>query len=351
MPVRSELFRPWSSSTPAARPCSPAVWTSSTHQGRLIGEQIEFAGVAGQTYLVHLTPSGSSGDVAYSLDVQSLTADLGTQVQADAGGMLAPGDQAYDLISAGVSGSMEVSLVAAADLQGSLQLEVLDPDTLAVLATGSGQDGTEQASVVVTQGQALLVHVFGTATTTGHYLLDLVNLDQYQTPDNASLLFPAGAGPSEVALADLTGNGIMDAVVTSALSNTVSVLLGNGDGTFQAPRQYAVGSFIAGGLDSLAGLPNFGGAVVIADLTSNGIPDIIVANHDSGDISVLLGLGDGTFEPQRRFDATTGPFSIAVGDLTGNGIEDIVVQDSIPGPTGHIAVLLGAGMGHSSRKS
>ena len=129
------------------------------------------------------------------------------------------------------------------------------------------------------------------------------------------------------------------------LSNTVSVLLGNGDGTFQAPRQYAVGSFIAGGPDSLAGLPNFGRAVVIADLTGNGIPDIIVANHDSGDISVLLGRGDGTFEPQRRFDATTGPFSIAVGDLTGNGIEDIVVQDSIPGPTGHIAVLLGRGDG------
>ena len=203
----------------------------------------------------------------------------------------------------------------------------------------------------MTQGQALLVHVFGTATTTGHYLLDMVNLDQYETPDNASLLFPAGAGPSEVALADLAGNGIIDAVVSSALSNTVSVLLGNGDGTFQAPRQYAVGSFIAGGPDSLAGLPNFGRTVVIADLTSNGIPDIIVANHDSGDISVLLGRGDGTFEPQRRFDATSGPFSIAVGDLTGNGIEDIVVQDSIPGPTGHIAVLLGPGMGHSSRKS
>ena len=314
-------------------------------EGGLTGEQIVFAGVAGQTYLVRLTSTGSSGVVSYSLDVQSLTADLGTQVEADAVGMLAPGDQAYDLISAGVSGSMEVSLAAAADLEGSLQLEVLDPDTLAVLATGSGQDGTEQASVLVTQGQTLLVHVFGTAATTGHYLLDLVNLDQYQTPDNASLLFPAGAGPSEVALADLSGNGIMDAVVTSALSNTVSVLLGNGDGTFQAPRQYAVGSFIAGGPDSLAGLPNFGRAVVIADLTGNGIPDIVVANHDSGDISVLLGRGDGTFEPQRRFDATSGPFSIAVGDLTSNGIEDIVVQDSIAGPTGHIAVLLGRGDG------
>ena len=240
---------------------------------------------------------------------------------------------------------MELSLAAGADLLGSLQLEVLDPDTLAVLATGSGQGGTEQASVVVTQGQTLLVHAFGDPTTTGHYLLDLVNLDQYETPDNASLLFPAGAGPSEVKLADLTNNGIMDAVVTNALSNTVSVLLGNGDGTFQAPRQFAVGSFIAGSKSSISGLPNYGRSLVIADLTGNGIPDIVVTNHDSGDISVLLGRGDGTFEPQRRYDATTGPFSIAVGDLTGNGIPDIVVQDSILGTTGHIAVLLGRGDG------
>jgi len=319
-------------------------------QGRGIGEQIDFAGVAGQTYLVHVSPSGAAGDTSYSLDVQSLTADLGTRVQADAGGILAPGDQAYDLIGAGVSGSIEVSLAAAADLQGSLQLEVLDPDTLAVLATGSGQGGTEQASVIVTQGQELLVHFWGTPATSGHYLLDVVNLDQYETPDNASLLFPAGAGPSEVKLADLTNNGIMDAFVTNALSNTVSVLLGNGDGTFQAPRQYAVGAFVAGGPDSLAGLPNFGRALVIADLTGNGIPDIVVANHDSGDISVLLGRGDGTFEPQRRFDATSGPSSIAVGVLTGNGIPDIVVQGSIFGTPDQIAVLLGRGDGTFQRE-
>jgi hypothetical protein len=146
-------------------------------QGRGIGQQIEFPGVAGQTYLVHVAPSGEAGDASYSLDVQSLTADLGTRVEADAGGVLAPGDQVYDLIRAGVSGSMEVSLAAGADLLGSLQLEILDPDTLAVIATGSGQGATQQASVVVTQGQTLLVHAFGDPATTGHYLLDLVNLD------------------------------------------------------------------------------------------------------------------------------------------------------------------------------
>jgi len=314
-------------------------------QGRRTGERIDFAGVAGRTYLARVMPSGASGDVSYSLEVQSLTADLGTRVQADGGGAFAPGDQAYYLVRAGVSGSMEVTLAAGADLQGALQFEVKNPDTLAVLATGQGQGGTDKASVVVTQGQALLVHVFGTIAAQGHYLLDFVNLDQYETPDNSSLLFPAGAGPSEVALADLTGNGKVDAVVTNALSNTVSVLLGNGDGTFQAPRQFAVGSFIANDFGEPSGLSNFGRALAIADFNRDGIPDIVVTNLDSGDISVLLGRGDGTFEPQRRFDATSGPASIAVGDLNGDGIPDIAIPESIGGPDGPIAILLGRGDG------
>jgi hypothetical protein len=63
----------------------------------------------------------------------------------------------------------------------------------------------------------------------------------------------------------------------------------------------------------------------VADLTGNGIPDIVVTNYGSGDISVLLGNGDGTFQPQRRFNAVADPFDLAVGDLTGNGKQDIVV--------------------------
>ena len=58
-------------------------------QGRRIGQQLDFPGVAGQTYLVHVMPLGNFGRPSpYSLDVQSLTADLGTRVQADAGGVV-----------------------------------------------------------------------------------------------------------------------------------------------------------------------------------------------------------------------------------------------------------------------
>src|SRR5205807_1028111 len=73
--------------------------------------------------------------------------------------------------------------------------------------------------------------------------------------------------------------------------------------------------------------------------------DIVVANYNSGDVSVLLGRGDGTFEPQRRFDATTAPFGLAVGDVNRDGIPDIVTIDSQGGSDSTVAVLLGRGDG------
>ena len=56
-------------------------------------------------------------------------------------------------------------------------------------------------------------------------------------------------------------------------------------------------------------LPTFRRALALADLNGDGHLDLVVANHESGDVSVLLGRGDGTFEPQRRFDATAGPWT------------------------------------------
>src|SRR5262249_28282607 len=67
-------------------------------------------------------------------------------------------------------------------------------------------------------------------------------------------------------------------------------------------------------------------------------------NHDSGDLSILFGRGDGTFEPQRRIDATAAPFALVVGDFNNDGIPDIAVADSTPGPAQGV-VLLGRGDG------
>jgi FG-GAP-like repeat len=89
---------------------------------------------------------------------------------------------------------------------------------------------------------------------------------------------PAAGGPSSVAFGDLNGDGRLDLAVANAQvnmpSNAVSVLFGNGDGTMQPRAMYATGSQPA--------------AVAIADVNEDGRPDLVVANEGSDDISVLL---------------------------------------------------------------
>ena len=68
--------------------------------------------------------------------------------------------------------------------------------------------------------------------------------------------------------------------------------------------------------------------MAVADLTGDGIPDLIVANYNDDTVSVLLGKGDGTFQPQEVFAVGAKPYSLAVADLTGDGRPDIIVANS-----------------------
>jgi FG-GAP-like repeat len=211
---------------------------------------------------------------------------------------------------------------------------------------GSAADagGRHQASLAVTKGQAVYIRVVGDAGTRGDFTLEFSNLDQFTTPNNQTLFFPTGDGPSFAVLADVNADGNLDVVVSHVGIDVVSVLLSNGDGTFQSPRDFAVGAFVQGSPSSLQGLPNYRRDLVVADFNRDGILDIVVANRDSADVSVLLGRGDGTFAPQLRFDATAAPFALDVGDLNNDGILDLAVADSTAGP-GQGAVLLGRGDG------
>ena len=118
----------------------------------------------------------------------------------------------------------------------------------------------------------------------------------------AQQTFPVVDGPGSVAVADLNNDGIPDLVTANFNSDDVSVLLGNGDGTFQPQQTFPVGRSPI--------------SVAVADLNADGAPDLVTANLNdlnSRGVSVLLGSGDGTFQPQQTFPVGNDPFSVAVG--------------------------------------
>src|SRR6266566_3096794 len=134
--------------------------------------------------------------------------------------------------------------------------------------------------------------------------------------------FPVGIHPAQVAVGDFNGDGILDLAVADygcsqechpSPSNTVLVLLGNGDGTFRPAPNLTVGNGPAG--------------VAVADLNGDGKPDLVVANFDDNTLSVLLGNGDGTFQAAQNYLVDSAPVFVAVGDLNGDGKPDLAVAD------------------------
>ncbi len=143
--------------------------------------------------------------------------------------------------------------------------------------------------------------------------------------------YPTGSTPQAVAVADLNGDGNLDIVVTNSGTpggNSISVLLGNGDGTFQAQKVYTTDTAPQG--------------VAIGDFNGDGHPDIAVTNSGSNFVSIFLGNGDGTFQP--KIDTATGrePEGVAVGDFNGDGKLDLAVTNALDDD---VEVFLGAGNG------
>jgi len=149
--------------------------------------------------------------------------------------------------------------------------------------------------------------------------------------------------PQAVATADFNNDGVLDLAVASESHSEVRVLLGNPDGTFQPALTSATGSVVPP--QSLA----------VGDFNDDGLLDLATGNgHDDSygpfDVSVLLGIDDGTNRGTGRFETSTSmpmsdlPASMAVGDFDGDGNLDLGVT-GFYWVAGSAHVFLGNGAG------
>src|SRR5438094_408315 len=166
----------------------------------------------------------------------------------------------------------------------------------------------------------------------------------------APVFSSGGYSANSVAVADVNGDGKLDLLVANFCTatpcggdGTVGVLLGNGDGTFQPAVTYD-----SGGQNAVS--------IAVADVNSDGKPDAVVTDNcvtstcDAGAVGVLLGNGDGTF--QAAVNYTSGglsPSSVVVGDVNGDGKPDLLVGNIYMGngnySRGSVGLLLGNGDG------
>jgi type II secretory pathway component GspD/PulD (secretin) len=286
--------------------------------------------------------------------------------------------------------------VAAADFNGDGNMDIAvanHGDNSATILLGKG-DGTFTAATPLTTGNGPVAIVTGDFNGDGHADLAVVNQN-----DNTVSIFlgngdgtftlkstvPTGSNPVAMAAADFNGDGRTDLAVvnqgtTSAPGNTVSILLGNGDGTFtpgnnlitgRSPSAIVAATMVNGGsnvdlavtnqadntvsvflgngdgtftLKGTQATGNSPDAIVAAEFHSaiNTSMDLAVANQADNTVSVLRGNGDGTFNAASNFSTGTKPAALATGDFNIDGLPDLAVSDQT---SNTVSILIGNGDG------
>jgi FG-GAP-like repeat/Dockerin type I domain len=274
-----------------------------------------------------------------------------------------PGDNAYSVAAADLNGDKNLDVVTCDTNLGYVYVSLGNGDgtfqpmvhyTAAVgarkiLITDVDGDGypdivisgfsSSKIGVLINQGDGTFT--LGTAISTPFGEGDMTLGHFYGNPDRLDLAVDIASDTNEILVyksngdgtfqagqvvetsvfnvggmttADVNGDGKDDLI--AAVSGVVQVFLGNGNGSFKAPVSY--NAHVPG---------NLGGQIVTADLRHNGKLDLIVANTVTTDISVLLGNGDGTFQPATNYVLNYATDTVVAADFDGDGNLDVIAGD------------------------
>jgi hypothetical protein len=151
----------------------------------------------------------------------------------------------------------------------------------------------------------------------------------------AKVDYSTDSSPITMQIVDVNRDGKPDLITRNYGGHTVSVLLGKGDGTFQTKVDYPTGSGGPGTMQP--------GTMQIGDLNRDGKPDLVTVNNIDT-VSVLLGKGDGTFQAKVDYPTSNNPQTMQISDMNRDGKPDLVIVNNID-TASTVSVLLGKGNG------
>lgn len=296
------------------------------------------------------------------------------------------GDGSFKAAVSYAAGTDVWSAPGVADLNGDGYLDVLDesPEQNAAFYLLGNGDGTFKAmqtfastsartSVIADFNQDGILDVIASGVGGGVRLA--LGGQAQSTPSNpgSNGLF-VGQDPRHVVSRDLNGDGSLDFATADSTSETVSIVLGNGDGTFKARRSYrSIGAIqylqfgdvtgdgtidlVASHSDGKAAVLGGNGngtfqaastvhagsseSLLLKDVNGDSKLDLLTLDKGTNELRVSVGNGDGSFKVGTTYSVFGSPTSLAVADLDGDGKQDVGTM----GEGGIISILMGTGSG------
>jgi hypothetical protein len=227
---------------------------------------------------------------------------------------------AQELVDGAHPGSASVFLGNGDGTFGSQNDYPVEFNPFGLLAADFNGDGKVDMAVANASGQS---------SGGGHMGTVSILLGNGDGTFGPQVSYDAGLGPSEIVAGDFDQDGRLDLAVADDNSSTVAILLGNGDGTF---RQHVDYSILGPALSLRTG-----------DFNGDGILDLAFGNASDGNpsVAVLFGKGDGSFKPAVALATPSRTTSVEVADFNADGRLDIVAADAF----GTLSVFLGKGDG------